>query len=140
MSSFETLNVLLLPVNPFFKSCQGNTFRFFLMASSIIFLALLYPDFDLTQHFQVDHVFPKGFFKPSNLNIKTKKEDRKKFADRKDCVANLQFLSASENMKKSNMEPLKWLQKIYKNDENKIKEWKEKNYVDNLSLGIEAGH
>ena len=35
------------------------------------------------------------------------------------------------------MEPLKWLQKIYKNDENKIKEWKEKNYVDNLSLGIE---
>ena len=40
-------------------------------------------------------------------------------------------------MKKSNMEPLKWLQKIYKNDENKIKEWKEKNYVDNLSLGIE---
>ena len=37
-------------------------------------LALLYPDFDLTQHFQVDHVFPKGFFKPSNLNIKTKKK------------------------------------------------------------------
>ena len=99
-------------------------------------LALLYPDFDLTQHFQVDHVFPKDFFRPSNLNVKIKEEYHKKYTDQKDRVANLQFLSASENMKKSNMEPLKWLQKICKSDENKIKEWKEKNYVGDLSLGI----
>ena len=100
-------------------------------------LAILYPDYDLKQNFEVDHIFPEDFFK-SLINSKVEKKYHKNYIYQKDCIANLQFLFKSENIRKSNKEPLEWLKKIYENDENKIKEWKEKNYVGDLSLGIES--
>ena len=101
-------------------------------------LAILYPDIDLKQKIDIDHIFPKEFFKITNLKNKIKEnQDIKDCIDRKDHVVNLQFLPESENIKKSNKEPLEWLKELCGNDENKIIEWKEKNYVGDLSLGIE---
>ena len=101
-------------------------------------LTILYPDVNLKENIEIDHIFPQDFFELSNIRNKIEQPYAiKDYTDRKDRVANLQFLSKNENMEKSNKEPLKWLEKMCGNDDNKIRKWKEKNYVGDLSLGIE---
>ena len=73
-------------------------------------LALLFPDFDLANKFHVDHVFPQARFTVPQLRKAGVAEDHwQDYKDRRDRVANLQFLTASENLEKGAKLPSDWL-------------------------------
>ena len=75
-------------------------------------LALLFPDFDLTNKFHVDHVFPQARFTvPQFRKAKVAEEHWQDYKDRRDRVANLQFLTESENLEKGAKLPALWLLK-----------------------------
>ena len=74
-------------------------------------LALLFPDFDLTNKFHVDHVFPQARFTvPQLRKAGVAEEYWQEYKDRRHRVANLQFLTESENLEKSAKLPADWLQ------------------------------
>ena len=73
-------------------------------------LAHLFPDFDLANKFHVDHVFPRARFTiPQFKKAGVPEEDWQDYKDRRDRVANLQFLTESENLEKGAKLPSDWL-------------------------------
>ena len=73
-------------------------------------LALLFPDFPLTNDFHIDHVFPKKEFTiPKMRKARIGQEDWQAIKDRRDRVANLQFLGKMDNLEKSDKLPAAWL-------------------------------
>ena len=81
-------------------------------------LALLFPDFDLTNKFHVDHVFPQARFTvPHFKKASVAEEDWQEYKDRRDRVANLQFLTESENLEKSAKLPADWLREHKRGDQ-----------------------
>lgn len=81
-------------------------------------LAVLFPDFDLTNKFHVDHVFPQARFTvPQFKKAGVAEEDWQDYKDRRDRVANLQFLTESENLEKGAKLPSDWLRRHGRGDE-----------------------
>ena len=73
-------------------------------------LALLFPDFRLTSEFHIDHVFPqKEFTIPRMRKVGLELEDWQAIKDRRDRVANLQFLTKTDNLEKAAKSPAAWL-------------------------------
>ncbi len=87
-------------------------------------LQLLYPNLNYkTTNFHRDHIYPK-----SKFNDKNEKLD-KDFYKYGDYLYNLQLLEGQENSAKKDKDPEVWLKEVYK-DEQKIEEYKKRNYID----------
>ncbi len=87
-------------------------------------LQLLYPNLNYkTTNFDIDHIYPKSKFYNGNEKL-----DRD-FYYSWDYLYNLQFLESSENIAKKDKDPEVWLKEVYK-DEQKIEEYKKRNYID----------
>ena len=80
-------------------------------------LALLFPDFDLANKFHVDHVFPQARFTVPQLREAGVAEEYWQYKDRRHRVANLQFLTESENLEKGAKLPSDWLREHGRADE-----------------------
>ncbi|GAA7692840.1 hypothetical protein HpMMM77_09810 [Helicobacter pylori] len=86
-------------------------------------LQILYPNLNYkTTTFHIDHIYPKSKFKEN------KKLD-KDFYECGNHLYNLQLLEGAENSVKKDKDPEVWLKEEYKNEQ-AIKEYKEKNYID----------
>ena len=97
-------------------------------------LTLLYPDVDLTNKFDVDHVFPQAAFWVNRLRADgVAEQDFGACRERRDRVANLQLLPESENRAKSDKMPAKWVQ-----DMNKSREWLERSYTGEIPRGMDG--
>jgi uncharacterized protein with ParB-like and HNH nuclease domain len=77
-------------------------------------LSLLYPTLDFRNRFHQDHIFPKSFFKKSELRKKGIPEDKIEFyLESYNYLGNLQLLEGLPNEEKSNMDFKIWLEKTY---------------------------
>ncbi|GAA7159519.1 hypothetical protein BD0049_07090 [Helicobacter pylori] len=84
-------------------------------------LQILYPNLNCKINtFYIDHIYPKSKFK------KNKKLDKDFCGNH---LFNLQLLEGQENSAKKDKDPEVWLKEEYKNEQ-AIKEYKEKNYID----------
>ncbi len=87
-------------------------------------LQILYPNLNYkTTTFHIDHIYPKSKFKKENEKLD------KDFYNCKDHLYNLQLLEGAENSAKKDKDPEVWLKEEYKNEQ-AIKGYKEKNYID----------
>ncbi|WP_231215003.1 DUF262 domain-containing protein [Helicobacter pylori] len=87
-------------------------------------LQILYPNLNYkTTTFHIDHIYPKSKFKKKNEKLD------KDFYEWKDYLFNLQLLEGAENSTKKDKDPEAWLKEEYENEQ-AIKEYKEKNYID----------
>ena len=94
-------------------------------------LTLLYPFVNVgTQHFHVDHVFPKSRFTERRLREAGVLEDEiEAFLSRVDRIANLQFLDGVVNNEKSAKLPAAWLRERYEDERDR------RHYLDRHLLG-----
>jgi len=73
-------------------------------------LSMLYPWLKYDQHFHADHIFPRSQFTPRRLRKHNIPEDqRDRWLDHKDDLANLQLLQGKQNLNKSDNEFEDWL-------------------------------
>ncbi len=87
-------------------------------------LQILYPNLNYkTTTFHIDHIYPKSKFKKENEKLD------KDFYECGNHLYNLQLLEGQENIAKKDKDPEVWLKEEYKNEQ-AIKEYKEKNYID----------
>ncbi|GAA9944982.1 hypothetical protein VN1204_15080 [Helicobacter pylori] len=87
-------------------------------------LQILYPNLNYkTTTFHIDHIYPKSKFNDKNKKL------NKDFYKWKDYLFNLQLLEGAENSAKKDKDPEAWLKEEYENEQ-AIKEYKEKNYID----------
>ncbi len=87
-------------------------------------LQILYPNLSYkTTTFHIDHIYPKSKFKKENEKLD------KDFYKWWNYLFNLQLLEGAENSAKKDKDPEVWLKEEYKNEQ-AIKEYKEKNYID----------
>nr|BCI58846.1 hypothetical protein HPKE_11010 [Helicobacter pylori] len=88
-------------------------------------LEILYPNLKYkTTTFHIDHIYPKSKFKKEN-----KKLD-KDFYECGNHLYNLQLLEGAENIAKKDKDPEVWLKEEYKDNQQAIEEYKERNYID----------
>jgi hypothetical protein len=74
-------------------------------------LALLYPGFDGTREFHIDHVFPSALFKRKTLLAAgLDAAEVEECIERRDGLANLQLLEGSVNTSKQASMPHAWMQ------------------------------
>ena len=94
-------------------------------------LQLLYPDLDYKNStFHIDHIYPKSKFNGKNQEL----DDA--YYDKGNLLFNLQLLQGGENIAKHKKDPEVWLREHYKNDNDKISAYKERNYIQkDLELG-----
>lgn len=99
-------------------------------AQTFLVLSLLYPNLDLKNYFHIDHIFPKSKFNKNSLKSilddETKIEEWKKKAN---CLGNLQLLEGQVNIQKQDKMPNEWIIENFNNNEEQIKEYKNKNYI-----------
>ncbi len=87
-------------------------------------LQILYPNLNYkTTIFHIDHIYPKSKFNEKNKKL------NKDFYKWWNYLFNLQLLEGAENSAKKDKDPEVWLKEEYKNEQ-AIKEYKEKNYID----------
>jgi hypothetical protein len=73
-------------------------------------LSLLYPSWDVSNTFHIDHVFPKGFFTRKGLMTKGIEKNKVGFyLDHRDCVANLQLIEGIPDEAKRDTDFKEWL-------------------------------
>lgn len=81
-------------------------------------LSLLFPGFDFSRHFHVDHVYPKGLFSTSRLRKSGVPEEKiesfKIWANR---LPNLQLLEGTINNEKRQKMPSDWYEKAWPDPE-----------------------
>ena len=95
-------------------------------------LALLFPDFDLANKFHVDHIFPQARFTvPQLREAGVAEEYWQGYKDRRHRVANLQFLTESENLEKGAKLPSDWLRQHGRGDV-----LRKRGYLENLPGGM----
>ena len=101
-------------------------------------LLLLYPTLDLRNKFHQDHMQPKSFFNKRTLIKKGINEEKQQvFLNNYNSLANLQLLEGIPNEEKSNKELIKWINDIFKSEEEK-KEYYKKHYIpEGISLEFE---
>ncbi|AHZ28288.1 DUF262 domain-containing protein [Helicobacter pylori] len=87
-------------------------------------LQILYPNLNYkTTTFHIDHIYPKSKFNKKNKKL------NQDFYGWKDYLFNLQLLEGQENSAKKDKDPEVWLKEEYKNEQD-IKEYKKRNYID----------
>lgn len=87
-------------------------------------LQALYPDIDFsTQAFHVDHIYPRSKFTGRNKRVPDDHHGNY------DLLYNLQLLPGETNQEKSDKDPEEWLKDHFENDADKIRAYKEKNYI-----------
>ncbi len=97
-------------------------------------LALLYPGVGLANRFQEDHFFPKAFFTKKRLLDAGVSEDQvSAFLERRDRIANLQLLEATQNQEKSAKMPTEWMRSHFTSDDT-LNRWKERSFVDDIDI------
>lgn len=102
---------------------------------TFLVLSLLYPNLDLKNYFHVDHIYPKSKFNKKVLKSFLDENQIEIWKDWSNYIGNLQLLEGKENISKNDSLPESWLNDIYKKDENRKKDYKEKNYIkSNLEL------
>jgi len=80
-------------------------------------LAALYPGFDGTKAFHIDHVFPKAKFKrPSLAKAGLSADQVEACIERRDGLANLQLLEGKANTSKQATMPVEWLDEHFGQD------------------------
>jgi hypothetical protein len=73
-------------------------------------LAAMFPGFDGTKAFHVDHVFPRSYFTRTRLaKAKLAPEDIEDCIARRDGLPNLQLLEGSVNISKQTTMPVQWM-------------------------------
>lgn len=88
-------------------------------------LQILYPNLDFKNStFHIDHVYPKSKFNVKNQDLPIE------YLWKANFLYNLQLLQGEENLAKKAKDPEIWLNEHYNNDKNKIKAYKERNYID----------
>ncbi|WP_282437922.1 DUF262 domain-containing protein [Desulfosporosinus shakirovi] len=96
--------------------------------------SLLYPSFDFSNHFHIDHIFPKSLFTQRKLrNKKVADEDIDLCISFCNSMANLQLLEAIPNIEKRDKEFEVWLKETYKTEQDK-KDFKSKHYIPTVDL------
>lgn len=95
-------------------------------------LSVLFPGFDFSQHFHVDHIFPKGRFTKTKL-MKTgfDEEHIETLLDQCNRLPNLQLLVGSINNEKRQKMPSEWYQAQWP-DELARKQYLENQAIQNL--------
>ncbi len=87
-------------------------------------LQILYPNLNYkTNTFHIDHIYPKSKFKKN-------KKLNKDFYERGNHLYNLQLLEGTENQAKKDKDPESWLKEEYKDNQQAIEGYKERNYID----------
>jgi len=77
-------------------------------------LSLLFPGFDFSRHFHVDHIYPKGLFSTSKLRKAGVPEERvESFKAWSNQLPNLQLLEGTINNEKRQKMPLKWYEAVW---------------------------
>ncbi|MGR9438401.1 DUF262 domain-containing protein (plasmid) [Rhizobium leguminosarum] len=72
-------------------------------------LSLIFPGFDLSRHFHVDHIYPQGRFTDAQLRKAGVNEPvRQSFGDKHNRLPNLQLLEGSINNQKRQKMPHEW--------------------------------
>lgn len=72
-------------------------------------LSILFPGFDFSHHFHVDHIYPKSRFTPAKLRKLGLDEDKiDKYVDCSNRLANLQLLEGTINNEKRQKMPHEW--------------------------------
>lgn len=85
-----------------------------------LLLSLLYPEFDYSEPFHIDHVYPKGKLTERHLEKRgIAPELAAQMAELRDCLANLQLLRGRPNQEKSNCDFDDWLKKKYPDKRNR---------------------
>lgn len=88
-------------------------------------LQILYPNLDFKNStFHIDHIYPKSKFNTKNQSLPIEYQGKANF------LYNLQLLQGEENLAKKAKDPEIWLSEHYQNDSEKIKAYKERNYID----------
>ncbi len=88
-------------------------------------LQLLYPNLDYkSSTFHIDHIYPKSKFRSNNEELPIDYYGKANF------LYNLQLLQGDDNINKKSKNPEIWLNEYYRNDIEKIKIYKERNYID----------
>jgi len=85
-------------------------------------LSLLFPGFDFSRHFHVDHIYPKGLFTASKLRKAGVPEDRieifKAWSNR---LPNLQLLEGTINNEKRQKMPSEWYEACWPDPEARLR-------------------
>ncbi|VXB57199.1 conserved hypothetical protein [Flavobacterium sp. 9AF] len=88
-------------------------------------LQILYPNLDFKNStFHIDHIYPKSKFNAINLSLPIEYHGKANF------LYNLQLLEGDENLAKKAKDPEIWLDEHYQEDTDKIKAYKERNYIE----------
>lgn len=88
-------------------------------------LQILYPNLDFKNStFHIDHIYPKSKFNAKNQSLPIEFQGKANF------LYNLQLLQGDENLAKEAKDPEIWLNEHYQADIEKIKAYKERNYID----------
>jgi hypothetical protein len=88
-------------------------------------LQILYPNLDFKNStFHIDHIYPKSKFNVKNQSLPIEYQNKPNF------LYNLQLLQGDENLANKAKDPEIWLNEHYHNDLDKIKAYKERNYID----------
>lgn len=83
-------------------------------------LSLLFPGFDYSRHFHIDHIFPKGLFTSSKLRkVNIPEEDIETFQQCSNKLANLQLLEGSSNNEKRQKLPADWYASMWPDPESR---------------------
>lgn len=86
-------------------------------------LSLIFPGFDFSRHFHVDHIYPQGrFSKPQLRKAQIDEEIWQEIADKADRLPNLQLLEGSINNQKRQKMPHDWYA-LFKPDASARKEY-----------------
>jgi hypothetical protein len=87
---------------------------------AFLLLSLFYPEFDYSEPFHIDHVYPRAKLTTRRLEkLGLAPELAEKIAGQRDCLANLQLLRGRPNQEKSNTNFDEWLKKKYPEKRNR---------------------
>jgi len=113
----------------FYKYGQIHTFSV---------LSLLYPTVDFRNRFHQDHIFPKSFFRISELRKRNIPESEQNFyLENYNYLGNLQLLEGLPNEEKSSKDFVEWLEETYHNEEDR-KNYMKKNFIPkNIDLSFD---
>ena len=87
---------------------------------TFLVLSLLYPDFDFTNGYHVDHIYPRAKMTERRLLAqKVAPEDAREWPELRDNLANLQLLQGGPNKSKSDMDFDAWLERQFPSSKQK---------------------
>lgn len=105
-------------------------------SDALVVLSVLYPWADLKNVFHIDHIYPKSQFTERRLKKKGVASDAMEFyMNNVNYLGNLQLLDGTQNKGKNDSDFDVWLADNYK-DSSKLKDYKEKNYIPDVSLAF----